>query len=434
MTTPPQDRDAERSVLGAMLQRASVIDDVTDMLTGSDYYLPAHETIHNTVTAMHANRHPVDLVTVAGELRRRTDLKQIDGQTVEMYLHGMVESCQMPWAATSYAAPVLDAALRRRLIDASTRAHQRALTAEDATSAAQDAQQWMSEAASEARTAEGGTTISEAMADAIDWLETEQVGAQTPWSDVNDITNGLLGGSMITVAARPGHGKSLVLKDTAVFTAKQNRPVHIATLEMSRNEYMARILAAEAKVNLGNMLQRRMSDAEWEKVARASHQVRDLPLYLDDREKQTMGQIRAAARQTQRRYGRPLGLIGIDYAQLVEPHDSRLPRQEQVAAISRNTKLLAKEFDCPVMLLAQLNRGNTQRASHVPMVSDLRESGALEQDSDQVWLLHREDQYVTETERLGEVDLIVGKNRNGPSPVTVPLAFQGHYARVVSLA
>src|SRR5690606_14616334 len=137
---------------------------------------------------------------------------------------------------------------------------------------------------------------------------------------------------------------------------------------------------------------------------------------------QSMAQIRAGARRTMRRFG-PLGMIAIDYAQLITPHDRRLPRQEQVSEISRQTKLLAGEFECPVLLLAQLNRGNTQRTDHTPMVSDLRESGALEQDSDQVWLLHRPDQYAGGDDRLGEVDLIVGKNRNGPAPTTIPLAF-----------
>jgi replicative DNA helicase len=197
---------------------------------------------------------------------------------------------------------------------------------------------------------------------------------------------------------------------------------------------MARIIAGLGRIDLGRMLSRNMSEGDWAKVADAAGRLRDLPLYLDERPGQSMAQVRAAARQTQRRFGQPLGLVGIDYAQLVRPADQRLPRQEQVSQISRDTKLMAKEFHCPVMLLAQLNRANTQRSDHTPQVSDLRESGALEQDSDQVWLLHRPDQYDADTDRLGEVDLIVGKNRNGPFPLSIPLAFQGHYGRIVSLA
>src|SRR5690606_35343276 len=253
----------------------------------------------------------------------------------------------------------------------------------------------------------------------------------TPWPDVDHQTNGLLEGQMITVAARPGHGKSLVAKDVALKTAMDGKGVHIATLEMSRQEYNARILAGVARIDLGRMMRREMRDDEWEKVSRASAKVNQLPLYLDDREVQTMATIRAAARSTARRFD-GLGLIVIDYCQLVTPSDRRVPREQQVAEISRQTKLLAKELKCPVMLLAQLKRGNTLRTDRTPLVSDLRESGALEQDSDQVWLLHRPDQYGEE--RLGEVDLIVGKNRAGPAPTTLPLAFMGHQGHIASLA
>lgn len=431
--TPPQDNHAEAAVLGSMMLAAHIIPDIAGMLRGSDYYRPAHETIHETIVSLWERREPVDMVTVAGDLTRRGELERVGGAP---YLHTLVSETPMAANATYYAEQVLDAALRRRLLDASMRVAQLAVQAEDSQQAAEDARQVIDTAAGHARTAEGGTTMDDGMDAAIDWLETPPVGADTPWQDVNDKTNGLLAGQMITVAARPGHGKSIALKDVALFTAMQGKPVHIATLEMSRNEYMARILAGLARVDLGRMLRRQMSETDWQRVAKAAERVRGLPLYLDDRESQSMAQIRAAARQTARRFGGELGLIGIDYAQLIRPADRRLPREQQVADISRSTKLLAKEHGTPVMLLAQLNRGNTQRADHTPMVSDLRESGALEQDSDQVWLLHRPDQYggADSEGRLGEVDLIVGKNRNGPAPSTIALAFQGHYATMASLA
>jgi replicative DNA helicase len=428
--TPPQDLAAEQAVLGSMMISAAVIPDVTAMLAGSDYYRPNHEAIHEAIVALYSRREPVDMVTVAGELERRGELQRIGGAP---YLHTVHSSTPIAANATYYAQHVVDAALRRRLIEAGTRVVQQAYAGEgDVTQLAEDARREVDEAASQVRTAEGGTSIGAGLDAAVDWLETPPVGADTPWPDVNDRTNGLLAGQMVTVAARPGHGKSLCAANVGLFTAMQDKPVHIATLEMGRNEYVARILANLAGVNLSNMLRRQMTDQEWQRVGAAGERVRELPLYLDDRERQSMAQIRAAARQTQRKYGRELGLVAIDYAQLVQPEDRRLPREQQVAQISRDTKLLAKEFGCPVMLLAQLNRGNVSRSDPTPMVSDLRESGALEQDSDQVWLLHRPDQYGDE-ERLGEVDLVVGKNRNGPSPVAIPLAFQGHYGRLASL-
>lgn len=431
--TPPQDDAAERAVLGSMMLAERVIPDVCDTLRGADYYRPAHEAIHDAIVALYARREPVDMVTVAGELQRRGDLDRVGGH---LYLHDLTSGVPTPGSATYYAEAVLDKALRRRLLEASTRVAQLAVDADDSAQAAEDARQTIDEAASQARTTDGGTAIADGIDDFLEWLETPPVGADTPWHDVNHLTNGLLAGQMITVAARPGHGKSLVCKDVALFTAMQGKPAHVATLEMSRNDYLTRIHCSLARVDLGRALRRQLSDDEWSRIARATQTTRDLPLVLDDRESQSMAQIRAAARQTARRFGKPLGFVGIDYAQLVRPADRRIPREQQVAQISRDTKLLAKEHGCPVMLLAQLNRGNTQRTDHTPMVSDLRESGSLEQDSDQVWLLHRPDQYNgdEEKQRLGEVDLIVGKNRNGPAPVTIPLAFQGHYARITSLA
>jgi replicative DNA helicase len=413
--------DAERALLACLLTGSPVIDDVADVLQGRDFYEPRNEAVWDACLRVRREGGRVDPVTLPVPVKAKPYVLELvaDGA-------GVVPQ------AMAYANQVLDAALRRRLREAGTRVIQLAEEAEDATAAASESERVTAEAAQQVRTEESGTTVSSGLDAAIDWLETPPVGADTPWQDVNRVTNGVLAGHMVTVAARPGHGKSLVAKDVGVFTAKQGKGVHIASMEMTRNEYLARILSAEARVDLGKMLTRTMDGHEWGRVAEATPKVRDLPLYLDDRKGQTMAQVRAAARQSARRFG-GLGLIAIDYCQLVRPRDVRLPRREQVDEISRDTKLLAGEFECPVLLLAQLNRGNTQRQDHTPLVSDLRESGALEQDSDQVWLLHRPDQYGDET-RLGEVDLIVGKNRNGPAPTTVTLAFQGHYSRIVSLA
>lgn len=423
MTYPPQNLDAERALLACLLMGSGQVDDVANMLQGRDFYEPRNEAVYEACLRMLQTGARVDPVTLPVPATARPYV--VDLVADQQHVH--------PASAMAYAEQVVDAALRRRLQEAGTATIQLAQTAEDAGTAASEAERLVTEAAMQARTTEGGVTVADGIDAAIDWLENPSTGAPTPWVDVNDKSNGLLPGSMVTVAARPGHGKSLLLKDVALFTARQGMPVHIATLEMSRNEYMARILCGLAKVPLSNMLKRDMSDGEWTRVGEAAGVARNTPMYLDDRPGQSMAQIRAAARQTARRFGGTLGLIGIDYAQLVRPQDTRLPREQQVAQISRDTKLLAKEFECPVLLLAQLSRKNTDRPDKTPLPSDLRESGALEQDSDQVWLLHRPDQYGDE-QRLGEVDLIIGKNRNGPAPVTLPLAFQGHYARIASLA
>lgn len=429
LTAPPQAHEAEQAVLGAILTGAPVLDDLESVLQGRDFYRPAHEAIWDACVAVHRRGERVDPILVARELGQ-DQLQRAGGAP---YLHTLVSGVAIAANAGYYADQVLEAALRRRLQDAGTRVVQLAQQHEDATQAAEDARQVVDEASSQVRTQDAGLSVGDSLEAVVDWLETEPVGAETPWVDVNARTNGMLAGQLITVAARPGGGKSLALKDAGVHTAKVGKPVHIATLEMSRNEYMARVLSTEARVDLGKMLRRQLDDSDWQRVAEAMDRMRELPLYLDDRERQSMAQVRAAARQTQRKYGQQLGLIGIDYCQLVQPADRRVPREQQVAQISRDAKLMAKEFECPVLLLAQLNRRGSDRSDPTPMVTDLRESGALEQDSDQVWLLHRPDMYGDE-DRLGEADLIVGKNRNGPAPVTIPLAFRGHYAHLASLA
>lgn len=423
--TPPNNPDAERAVLGAMIVRPACIPDVTAILQGRDFYQPKHEATFHAITALWDEKtKPVDMLSVDAALRRA------GGNPDPLYVHSLTEGAQVTANVVYHAELVLDAAVRRRLVEVGQGIIQAAHEAPDASQAAQDAQQAVTLAATHAATTDGGAVAADMVDAAMDWLDTKIEGADTPWPDVNKDTNGLLPGSLITVAGRPGHGKSLIAKDIALFTARQGKPAHIATMEMNRNEYMARILSGLAQVNLGNMLRRDMSETEWGKVAKASTLVRGLPLVLDDRERQTMAQIRSAVRATERRLGK-VGVVCIDYAGLVSvPGISDEQRRLQIGHVSRESKLLAKEFDCPVVLLAQLNRGNTSRSDHTPQVTDMKESGDLEQDSDQVWLLHRPDQYAGGEDRMGEVDLIIGKNRNGPAPRTIPLAFRGHYARI----
>lgn len=428
---PTPEQVAESAAVGAALLGSPQMHDAADLIGPDDFADMTLGRIWAACVQLDREGRTINPMTV-GESFSPKELRGIGGQLRLLNLTA-VEIVPSAMQLLHFAERVRDMSTRRRLVAASIQIRQAVDEREDASQAVEDARRAVDEAAQGVASGDAGTSVGDAIAGAIDWMEHKPEGAGTPWPDVTATTNGLLAGQMITVAARPGHGKSLVAKDVALQTARDGRAVHVATLEMSRNEYMARIFAGLASVDLGKILRRELSETEWAAVSRAADKVRDLPLWLDDREHQTMAKIRSAARTTKRRFG-PLGLIAIDYAQLVTPSDRRMPREQQVAEISRQTKLLAKEFACPVLLLAQLNRGNTQRTDHTPVVSDLRESGSLEQDSDQVWLLHRPDQYPGGDERYGEVDLIVGKNRNGPAPTTIPLAFTGHYGRISSLA
>jgi replicative DNA helicase len=258
------------------------------------------------------------------------------------------------------------------------------------------------------------------------------VGVPTGFTDLDTLTNGLHPGQMIIIAARPAIGKSTMALDICRSASiKHNLTSVIFSLEMSRTEITMRLLSAEAKVPLQNMRKGTMRDEDWTRVATAMSKVSEAPLFIDDSPNMSLMEIRAKCRRLKQRHD--LKLVVVDYLQLMSSGKRVESRQQEVSEFSRALKLLAKEIEVPVIAVAQLNRGPEQRTDKKPMMSDLRESGSLEQDADMVILLHREDAYERESPRAGEADLIVAKHRNGPTD-TVVVAFQGHYARFIDMA
>jgi replicative DNA helicase len=257
-------------------------------------------------------------------------------------------------------------------------------------------------------------------------------GVPTGFSDLDVLTNGLHPGQMVVIAARPGMGKSTLALDFARAAAIRNSMTTVLfSLEMARNEITMRLLSAEARVPLQTMRTGQMNDDDWARLARRMSEVADAPLYIDDSPNMSMMEIRAKCRRLKQRHD--LKFVIVDYLQLMSSPKRVENRQQEVSDLSRSLKLLAKELEVPVVALSQLNRGPEQRTDKKPMLSDLRESGSIEQDSDVVILLHREDVYERESPRAGEADLIVAKHRNGPV-ATVTVAFQGHYSRFVEMA
>lgn len=434
---PPQDLDAEQSVLGSMTLSNNAIADVVEVLKGTDFYRPAHETIYNTILDMYTRGEPVDPITLGAELTRRGELDRIGGAP---YLHTLVHAVPTAANAEYYAEIVHERAVLRRLVEAGTRITQMGYAADGDVDEIVNSAQAEIYAVTEQRTSEDYLPLSEIMEGALDEIEAigsrsgQMTGVPTGFADLDALTNGLHPGQMIVVAARPAMGKSTLALDIArTCSITYGLPSVFFSLEMSRNEIAMRLLSAEAKVALHHMRSGNMTDEDWTRLARRMPEVSAGPLYIDDSPNLSMMEIRAKCRRLKQR--NDLRLVVIDYLQLMQNGGSRRAesRQQEVSEMSRNLKLLAKELEVPVIALSQLNRGPEQRTDKRPMVSDLRESGSIEQDADMVILLHREDAYDKESPRAGEADLIVAKHRNGPT-TTITVAFQGHYSRFVDMA
>uniref|UniRef100_UPI002F908DA7 replicative DNA helicase n=1 Tax=Kitasatospora indigofera TaxID=67307 RepID=UPI002F908DA7 len=444
----PEHLLAEQSVLGALLIDNTVLADVTDVLKPPDYYRPAHETIHQAVLAVVAKGDPADPITVVAELRKRGELDRVGGPG---YLHTLVNTVPTAANAEYHAEIVREQAVLRRLVQAGTRIAGRGYVGEgdlDEIVAAANAD--LAEAV-ETRGREDDFELPDqtigATLDEIEAAGNRQgvYGVPTGFADLDALTHGWQPGQVIIVAARPGIGKSTLALDFARACTMPRtsagrpadgtaRPAAFISLEMSTNELNMRALSAEARVSLAHLRSGNLTDNEWERLAPAVDRYRAAPLHINQSAK-GLPEIQAKLRRLKTRVP-DLALVVIDYMQLIEGGSKRRSqdnRQQEVSDISRCLKLLAKELQLPIVVLAQLNRGPEQRNDKKPAVSDLRESGSIEQDADIVILLHRPDAYEPESPRAGETDLIVGKHRNGPQ-ATISVGAQLHYSQFVDMA
>ncbi|WP_374198471.1 replicative DNA helicase [Nocardioides sp. R-C-SC26] len=433
--TPPQDMAAEQSVLGAMLISKDAIGEVSNVLRGVDFYRPSHETVFDAIIDLFGRSEPVDMVTVSAELQRTGQLQRVGGAA---YLHTLAANVPIAANAEFYAEIVREKAILRRLVDAGMRITQIGFAGEGQVDAIVDRAQAEVFAITDRRAAEDYAPLSDIMEGVLDEIEAIGnreagiYGVPTGFADFDELTNGLHAGQMIIVAARPAMGKSTLALDFCRSASIANNMSSVFfSLEMSRSEIAMRLLSAEAKVPLNHIRNGNMSNEDWDKLARHMAKVSSAPMFIDDSPNMTMMEIRAKARRLKQRHD--LRLIVIDYMQLMSSGKKVESRQLEVSEFSRQIKLLAKELEVPIIALSQLNRGPEQRADKKPMMSDLRESGSLEQDADMVILLHREDVYEKESTRPGEADLIVAKHRNGATR-DITVAFQGHYSRFVDMA
>lgn len=434
---PPQDLAAEQSVLGGMLLSKDAIADVLERLRPGDFYRPAHQNVYDAVLDLYGRGEPADAVTVAAELDRRGLLRRIGGAP---YLHTLISTVPTAANAGYYAGIVAEKALLRRLVEAGTRVVQYGYAGAEGADVNEIVDRAQAEIydVTERKTAEDYVALEALLQPTMDEIDAiassggMSRGVPTGFTELDELTNGLHGGQMIVVAARPGVGKSTLGLDFLRSCSIKNRLSSVVfSLEMSKTEIVMRLLSAEAKIKLADMRSGRMSDDDWTRLARRMSEISEAPLYIDDSPNLTMMEIRAKARRLKQKSD--LKLVVIDYLQLMTSGKKVESRQQEVSEFSRQLKLLAKELEVPVVAMSQLNRGPEQRTDKKPMLSDLRESGAIEQDADMVILLHRPDAFERDDPRGGEADLIVAKHRNGPTK-TVTVAHQLHLSRFTNMA
>ncbi|MEP6843640.1 MAG: replicative DNA helicase [Pseudolysinimonas sp.] len=428
--TPPHDLLAEQSAIGGMLLSKDAVADVVETVRGIDFYIPKHEVVFEAVLNLYSHGEPTDVIAVTDELTKTGQLQRAGGAE---YLHTLTGLVPTAANAGYYASIVAEKAVLRRLVEAGTRIVQMGYASEG------EVVDLVNNAQAEIYGVTGGVDaedyvpLVEAIDTAVDEIERargrdgEMIGVPTGFADLDELTNGLHGGQLIIVAARPGLGKSTLALDFArSATIKHHMPTIFFSLEMGRSEIAMRLLAAESTIGMTTLRKGNMEQRDWDKLAHIRGQIADAPLYIDDSPNMTLVEIRAKCRRLSQKVG--LKMVVIDYLQLMTSGKKVESRQQEVSEFSRALKLLAKELNVPVIALSQLNRGPEQRSDKKPALSDLRESGSLEQDADIVVLLHREDAYERDAPPTGEADLIVAKHRNGRQD-TIKVAFSGMYSR-----
>lgn len=433
---PPQNIDAEKSLLGAVLINEDMLADITEILTARDFYDKRHTTIYEAMIRLFEHHSPVDLLTLTGELKKKKKLEEVGGSA---YLAELTNYVPTAAHAATYAEMVAQAAIRRRLIKASSDISELGYE-EDF-----DIQELLERAESELFSVSGQSlkqdlsSLEEILLASFDRLEElhrnkgQIRGMKTGYRDLDNMTAGLQRSDLIILAARPAMGKTTLVTNLAYNVATINKQaVLFFSLEMSKEQLIDRMLSDVSGVDSWNIRTGNLSDEDFAKLSEASGEMAEAPIYIDDTPGMTVLEMRTKARRAA--HQAPLGLIIIDYLQLMQASSthSNGNRVQEVSEISRGLKLLARELDVPVIALSQLSRSVESRSPQIPQLSDLRESGSIEQDADIVMFIYREAYYNPDTDRENITDLIISKHRNGPTG-KIELYFHPERLRFMSL-
>lgn len=427
---PPRNLDAEKGVLGSVLLVNEAIDEVGESLRADHFYHDAHHKIYSAIHELYENNvRGIDPVTLAEELERRGELEEIGGAA---YVIEIVESVPHAAHVRYYARIVREKWMQRTLISACTDilsdCYEPQGTVDDLLQAAERRVFGIIEQQEDTSSIAIGDILLEAFTRIDERMNSDGnvAGLTTGFSDLDHQTTGLQPTELIILASRPSMGKTALVCNIAEAVAREaGKGVMLFSLEQSNLELAERFLCITARVNGHDLRTGNLTDEQRDQLATASDELHNLPLFIDDKPARTMSQIAAISRRQHRK--EPLGVVIIDYLQLIEPDEKRIPREQQIAAVSRRLKFLAKELHVPVIALSQLNRGVELREDKRPRLADLRESGSIEQDADKVMFLHRPDAYDPH-DRPGEAEVVIAKHRSGPTGI-VKLTWRAEYMR-----
>jgi replicative DNA helicase len=442
LKVPPHSVEAEQSLLGALLLDNEAFDKIADLVTAADFYRDDHRRIFRQIAKLIEAGRPADVVTVGESVEASEDHDKTGGAA---YLGALAQNTPSALNIRRYAELVRERAVQRRLAQVATEIAESALSP-----SGKEVRQLLDEAESRileigeagSRGTRGFEEIQPVLArvfERIDHLyhqenKSDVTGVPTGFLDLDEKTAGLQPGELIIVAGRPSMGKTALALNIAEHVAVDNGlPVAVFSMEMSATQLAMRMLGSLARVDQHKMRTGRLADEEWGKLSGAMERLHDAPMFIDETAALNALEVRARARRMRRQYGR-LGLVVVDYLQLMSATKDGENRATEISEISRSLKALAKELEVPVVALSQLSRAVEARTERRPMMSDLRESGAIEQDADVILFIYRDEVYHPEKpEARGRAEVIIGKQRNGPIG-KVELAFLGQYTRFENLA
>jgi replicative DNA helicase len=416
---PPQSIEAEFSVLGGLMLEREAFDQIADLIDAADFYKPAHQKIYLAIKELHQKSQPVDVITVLNHLQQKNEIEQVGGAE---YLAVLLDKVVSAANIDSHAKIIREKSLLRKLISTSSGLIEKAYGSDytDVETLIDIAESEILKVG-ENKVQQGLVASFDIVGKSIEKIDelykrkTDVTGLASGFSELDRMTSGFQPGEVIIIAARPSMGKTaLSLNISSHLSLREKKKVAYFSVEMSKEQLMMRILASEARVNMGEIKTGRIQDASWPKLIQTAGLIGEAPLYIDDTSGISPFEIRARCRRLKATVG--LDCIMIDYLQIMDLKQKVESRERAVAEISKSLKSISKELHVPVIALAQLNRGVESRTDRRPMLSDLRESGSIEQDADVIMMLHREDYWDKESpEKAGQALLIIAKNRNGPT-------------------